>query len=35
MERSIDNLVNFEKVISKIELFLKKINNLLGINNFR
>jgi len=35
MERSVDNLVNFEKVISKNKLFLEKVNNLLGINNFR
>jgi len=32
---TIDNLVNFAKVITKIKLFLKKINNLLGINNVR
>jgi len=33
MELAIDNLVNFEKVISKITLFLKKVNNPLSINN--
>jgi len=35
VERSIDNLVNFEKVISKNKLFMKKVNNLLDINNLR
>jgi len=36
MECSIDNLVNFSKSnFQKIKLFLKKVNNFLGINNPR